>query len=145
MTNKCLETHPRRPYLPRSTQGIERAIFRLQIHLFSLPMLRSAAPSLSAICLTLIYSSACSSLCLCISLRFFQTFSVLGWWRAIVGWKKESTLLNPALWDWVSICTDKEEADPGIKMGSGRIHSVPRESNIRRSWYPLQCSVVPNA
>lgn len=46
VSNKCLETHPRRPYLPSSALGIESSIFSLQIHLFSLSPCFALRPSL---------------------------------------------------------------------------------------------------
>lgn len=78
VSNKYPGTHPRQPYLPSSAQGIERAIFSLQIHLFSLSIPRSLAFSLSVICLVFIHSASLP-LCLHIFPFFSRTFLL---WRS---------------------------------------------------------------
>lgn len=71
VSNKCLETYPRWPYLPSSALGIESAIF----------MLHSAVLTLLAICLTFICSLPLPH-CLHMSLLFKWTCSTVVWLSA---------------------------------------------------------------
>lgn len=87
VSNKCPETHPRRPYSPSSALGTGRAIFSLHRSIYSLSFFLSPPlspslclspyfapwPSLLLFCLTSIHSAPlplCLRICLCV----FGTF-----------------------------------------------------------------------